>query len=56
MNAEVIKSNKKLDALHSEFGIDMVNSWQEEHASEVLEPHEQQLIKLAQYQNPNAAR
>ena len=56
MNAEVIKSNQKLDALHAEFGIDMVNAWQDEHASEVLQPHEQQLVKLAQYQNPNAAR
>ncbi|XP_045177550.2 uncharacterized protein LOC123537794 [Mercenaria mercenaria] len=56
MNAEVSKSNKKLDALHAEFGMDMINSWQEEHASEVLQPHEQQLVKLAQYQNPDAAR
>lgn len=55
MNAEVNKSNKKLDAIHAEFGLDMINSWQAEHASEVLQPHEQQLVKLAQYQSPDAA-
>ena len=50
MNAEVGKSNKKLDALHAEFGLDMVNAWQAEHASEVLNQHEQQLINEAKYQ------
>ena len=54
MNAEVNKSNKKLDKIHNEFGMDMVNSWQAEHMSEVLQPHEHELIKQAQYQNPDA--
>ncbi|XP_052813825.1 uncharacterized protein LOC128240885 [Mya arenaria] len=54
MNGEVNKSNQKLDKIHSEFGISMVNSWQAEHMKEVLQPHEHDLIKQAQYQNPNA--
>ena len=51
MNAEVDKSNKKLDALHKEFGIELVNSWQAEHASQVLQPHEAELVKKASYQS-----
>lgn len=54
MSSEVSKSNKKLDKLHAEFGLDMMNQWQSEHASEVLQPHEQELIKQAQYQNQAA--
>ncbi|KAL4217491.1 hypothetical protein ACF0H5_023940 [Mactra antiquata] len=56
MNAEVNKSNKKLDAIHAEFGLDMINQWQSEHSSEVLEPYQQQLVKNANYQSPDAAR
>jgi len=52
MSQEVSKSNKKLDKLHAEFGLGMMNEWQSEHASEVLKPHELDLIKQAQYQNP----
>lgn len=55
MNAEVSKSNKKLDAMHAEFGLEMMNTWEDEHASEVLDPYEQQLVKNYQYQNPDAA-
>ena len=51
MNAEVEKSNRKLDALHKEFGMELVNSWQAEHASEVLQPHEAELVKRANYQS-----
>ena len=51
MNSEVEKSNKKLDALHQEFGMELVNSWQAEHASEVLQPHEAELVKRASYQS-----
>lgn len=54
MNAEVTKSNKKLDKLHAEFGLEMMNAWQTEHALEVLQPHEQDLVKQAQYQSQNA--
>ncbi|KAH3754041.1 uncharacterized protein LOC127848929 [Dreissena polymorpha] len=54
MSAEVNKSHRKLDKIHTEFGTQMVNSWQAEHMTEVLQPHEQDFINKAKYQNPQA--
>ena len=56
MNTEVEKSNQKLAMLHAEFGLDMVNAWHTEHASEVLSTHEQELVKQAQYRAPTENR
>ncbi|KAK3576229.1 hypothetical protein CHS0354_002831 [Potamilus streckersoni] len=50
MNAEVQKSNRKSEKLHTELGAERYVQWQAEHASEVLLPHEVELVKDSQYQ------
>ena len=49
MNAEVDKSNRKLDKLHEEFGAGSMASWRNEHAAEVLHPHEIKAINAVSH-------
>lgn len=46
MNAEVNKSQVKLDKLASEFGANRFAAWQAEHAAEVLLPHQIAAVRM----------
>ena len=48
---EAEKSQAKVAKLHAEFGQEKFSQWRDEHASEVLLPHQAEAISLASQQN-----
>ena len=49
MSGEVRKSHAKIDALHSQLGASNIAAWQNEHAAEVLLPHQMETLKTSPY-------
>ena len=52
MNEEVSKSHKKMKKLADEFGAETIAAWQSEHASEVLQPHQIELLNHGIAEHP----
>ncbi|RUS87612.1 hypothetical protein EGW08_004657 [Elysia chlorotica] len=50
MNREIEKSKMKRDKLEAEFGEEIITQWRNEHAAEVLTPHQAALVEQSYHQ------